>query len=108
MKNFNVIFHDINKSDFIKYDVIPYFVKCYKNKQKRKNKELPSTFEEFKNFIENESRYMFWSRCEYELILSSWPPRENENGKKIDIHWQIMMNIDNITDIVMDECLKQK
>lgn len=107
MKQFNVIFHDTNEGDFIKYDVIPYFVRCYKNKKKQKNKELPSTFEEFKKFVENESRYMFWSRCEYELILSSWPPIKNEREKKIDIHWQIMMNIDNITDIVMNECLKK-
>ena len=104
MKKFNVIIEDINRREFVSYDVIPYFVRCYKALKKCEKK--PSSFEEFKKFVEDRSRYMFWCRCEYEVILSSWPPSKNglDDGKKIDVHWQIMMNIDIITDIVMKEC----
>lgn len=96
MKQFNVIVEDINSRKFIPYDVIPYLVKRYKD-----SKEKPKTFDEFKKFIEKESMYQWWSRCEYEAILKSWPTGSSE--KKIDVHWQVMMNIDIITEILMDE-----
>lgn len=62
---------------------------------------IPETFDEFKSFIESESNYMFWSRCEWEMIIHGWPVRKN--NYKIDVHEQIMMNIDVITEILMDE-----
>lgn len=95
MREFNVIVYDFNHKTFIPYDVMPYLVRCY-------NKELnkPKTFEEFKKFIEGESKYQWWSRCEYEIILESWP---NTNvNEKWDVHRQVMMNIDIITSVLMD------
>ena len=121
MKKFNVINFDFNNDKFIYYDIIPYLVHCYKEE---KNK--PKTFEEFKEFIERKSLQQWWSRCEYEIILSPWPytpsPSESYNKKgeddieawkdhwkehlnecqKIDVHYQVMMNLDIITALVMD------
>jgi hypothetical protein len=54
----------------------------------------------FKEFIEHKAMWMFWSRCEYEIILSDWPPSGVE--EKWDIYRQIMMNIDIITEILME------
>lgn len=53
---------------------------------------MPKTWEEFKEFVRVESLYHFWARCEYEIILKSWPNGDIE--KKIDIYDQIMSNID--------------
>lgn len=96
MKKFNVIVEDINRREFESYDIIPYLVKCYKV-----SKEKPKTLEEFKKFIKSESMYQWWSRCEYEIILKSWPTGKVE--KKVDVHWQVMMNLDIIAEIVMEE-----
>lgn len=96
MKQFNVIVEDINSRKFIPYDVIPYLVHRYKEA-----KTKPKTFEEFKVFVEKESMYQWWSRCEYEIVLKSWPTGNIE--KKIDVHQQVMMNIDIITKILMNE-----
>lgn len=98
MEKFNVIIEDINTRKFIPYDVIPYLVDQYK-----KAKDKPSTFLEFKEFIRRESMYQWWSRCEYEIVLQSWPTGKNE--EKIDVYWQVMMNINIITDILMKEVL---
>lgn len=95
MKSFYVIVYDINHKTFIPYDVIPYLKKCYYEAT-----DKPKTFEEFKKFIEGESKYQWWSRCEYEIILESWP-KTNVN-EKWDVHRQVMMNIDIITSILMD------
>ena len=97
MKSFNVIIEDINRREFKPYNVIPYLVKCYTDARKK-----PNTFEEFKEFVRKESMYQWWSRTEYEIILKSWPTGKVE--QKIDIYWQIMMNIDLVVNIVMDEC----
>ena len=96
MQKFNVIIEDVNRREFIPYNVIPYLVRQYKE---AKNK--PTTFEEFKSFIEKESTYQGGSRCEYEIILKEWPTGKKE--EKIDVHWQVMMNIDVITKLLMDE-----
>lgn len=94
MKQFNVIIYDINKKEFMQYDIIPYFINCYNNIPKSKR---PKTDEEIKNFIIAEGKYQFWSRCQYEIIISSWPTQDTQ--KKIDVFDQIMMNIDLITKV---------
>lgn len=122
-KKFNVLIWDFNHDKLEHYDVLPYFRKCYKERvdkfkkfsktkryqkmtEEEKNDYLkfsfvPNTLDEVKKFIEDESRYMFWARCEYEMILHAWPARKNDY--KLDIHEQIMMNIDIISEIFFDE-----
>lgn len=100
IKPFNVINFEFNSGKFEAYDVMPYLVNCYKNEKKDKR---PITFDEFKKFVESKSMYMYWARCEYEVILSDWPNQKTH--KKIDIHWQIMNNIDIVTNILMENVL---
>lgn len=91
---FYVIKEDVNAKKFIKYDVMPYLIECYNETKKGLR---PITFDEFKQFVKDKSMYMYWSRCEYEIVCSSII---DENvKKKIDIYWQIQMNIDLITEI---------
>ena len=95
MKQFNVIIYDINREKFEPYDVMGFFVDEYNEEENK-----PKTFDEFKEFVERKSMWRFWSRCEYEIILGDWPPSGVE--EKWDIHRQIMMNIDIITEILME------
>lgn len=95
MKQFNVINYNINRQKFELYDIIPYLVNCYKEEKKK-----PTTFEEFKQFIERESHHQWWSRCEYEIILVDWPCKQIE--EKWDVYDQVMMNLDIITNLVME------
>lgn len=99
---FNVINFEYNSKKFESYDVMPYLINCYKTVKRKK--ECPKTFDEFKQFVESKSMYMYWSRCEYEIILVDWP--NGKTNKKIDIHYQIMMNIDIVTDILMKNVIK--
>ncbi len=119
MKEFNVIIED--NGEFRPYNIIPYLVKRYNEKE-----DKPSTFEEFKKFVKTEAQYQWWARCEYEIVLSPWPyissPSERwdkkgendveawkehwrkhlEKCEKVDIYWQIKMNLDIITHLVME------
>ena len=96
---FNVIIYDFNRKQFVPYDIIPYFVNAYKERKEKKYKKVPKTLEEFIEFVKEESRYQFWGKCEYEIILVDWPNQKAE--KKIDVHEQIMMNIECIAILVM-------
>ena len=91
---FNVLLWDINAKTIIAYDVLPYFQKCWK---KQRNKENFQVFGDYKQFIDNWAKYRFWSRCEYEFIISPWPPSEEQ--LKIDIYDQIKMNLDLLTEV---------
>lgn len=97
---FYVIIDDVNKGKFVKYDVMQYLVACYKDTKKTNR---PVSFDNFREFVENKSRYMYWSRCEYEIVLTAWA--SNTIEQKIDVHWQIMNNIDAVTHLLMKNVL---
>lgn len=114
-KFYYVLIWDFNSDSLKHYDVLPYFRNCYaerkaKSKGKR-NKDpemkkyfgVPETREEMRDFVENESLHMFWARCEWEMIIHGWPARENDY--KIDVHEQIMMNIDVLAELLYKELI---
>lgn len=94
---FYVICENVNKKDFEKYDVMPYLISCYK---KTKKKDRPTTLDEFKDFVDRKSMYMYWARCQYEIVLVDWPCERN--SKKIDIYWQIKNNFDLVVRLFME------
>jgi hypothetical protein len=96
MRAFNVIIEDFNKKEFIPYDVMPYFEKCYKEA-----KEKPITLEECTKFIDSKAKYRFWSRCEYEIVLTSFP--SGKIKEKIDVYSQIKLNLEVITELFMED-----
>lgn len=100
-KEFNVIVWEYGK--FGPYDVLPYLRSCYQElkRSKKRRVELPVKREEFRKFIERNARYQWWGRCEYEIILRDWPCMKEE--EKWDVFRQVMMNIEIITDIMMEE-----
>ena len=106
-RKFYVLTWDFNSDKIEHYDVLPYFRNMLEERiEKNKNDEddyfkVPKSFDEFKKFVEDESLYQFWSRCEYEMIIHGWPVRKNDY--KIDVHEQIMMNLDVISGILFDE-----
>ena len=99
MKSFNVIIYNPNSREFVEYDIMPYLIRTY-NEKKEKKETLPETFDEFKNFVKSESKYQFWARCEYEIILIDWPCQKNH--EKWDVYKQIMMNLDIVTKVFME------
>lgn len=93
---FYAIDDDVNSRVFTKYNVMPYFIRCYDKVRRKKN--CPKTYEEIRKFLEGNSMYMFWSRCQYEVILKSM---KTERERKIDVHNQIMNNFDLLVHLFM-------
>jgi len=79
-------FHEACKKEFRKY---------------RKEEQVKQLEEEIRKW----AMYYFWSKCEYEVIITSWPPpRENStfNDIKIDIYDQLMLNWDYFFKYILD------
>lgn len=93
---FNVILED--NGIFKAYDVMPYLMRCFDDKKNRKAEILESK-DKFRDFVKSESMYMYWARCQYEIILSDWPCQKKH--EKWDVHRQIMMNLDIVTDVLL-------
>ena len=112
---YNVIIWECGRDHISYYDIMPYLKNCWKDEKKRKYKtwnrdfskkenekdytKMPETFDEIKKFILCNSRYMFWARCEYEVIIQDWPCQKK--SEKIDVYQQIKENIDVVTMVFM-------
>ena len=125
-------FYDVLPYFRRKWEEFPY------NWDEDNKEVLVKTKEELKKWIKDRSQYQFWSRCEYEFLVAKWPfggwqltedmekfiatnPDLKDNKTNIDmcniitkdmdiidVHEQIMMNIDIVTDILYDEFLNKK
>jgi hypothetical protein len=101
MRSWYVYIIDFNTTKLKKYDVMPYFLECAK-KQKFKSSDL----EKCKKFIRKEGMYMFWARCEWEVLICPWPSIRDISFK-IDVWDQIEMNLDNFTMIFIENLNKE-
>ena len=112
---FNVINWNFNKDDIEHYDVLPHFRRCFEERKRMskrrgvnpedKHFKVPKTFEDFRDFVKDESLYQFWGRCEYETIVHGWPVRKKDY--KLDVHEQVMMNLDIVARLLFEELGEQ-
>lgn len=109
MIEYKVITWNFNTDRVEHYDIMPYLYRRLEEKKKKRQITLKDlTLERLKEFIDTESKYQFWARCQYEVILSSWPPIENGHEHKMDVYEQIHMNLDNIAKLMYDDLQKGK
>ena len=130
---FNVMWLNFSTKEVEHYDVLPYFRDCWNNKCYKEEIKAIKSFDQLKDWIIGKSRYMYWARCQYEFLIASWPfgskrlkddlkllltPEFNiddydqclkfeniiiKDMTKIDIHYQIMMNIDIVVNLLNNE-----
>lgn len=87
----NVYITNFNTKRIIAYNIFNHYgfwVGCamaYKDWDDRKK---------FEKEVQNELMYYFRSKCEWEIILSSWPPYKEFNDEKVSVYDQVMLNWD--------------
>ena len=57
-------------------------------------KQYKDDFDIFSCEIQKSLRYYFWSKAEWEIILSDWPESKIFQKEKIDVYDQVMLNWD--------------
>lgn len=85
----NVYIEDVNRNRIDIYNIFEHdsFVKdCRETVKESKTKD------EFSENIQKHLMYYFWSKCEWEIILSAFPPYDKFNEEKIDVYDQVMLN----------------
>lgn len=95
----NVYIYDINQQKMADFNIFDHgnFVEYVKKAiMKFKNKEV------FANQLKSELMYYFWSKSQYEIIISPWCGNKKPCDVKIDVFDQVMMNFDIFVDYVWD------
>lgn len=97
MIEFKVIVWDFNAKKVEYYDIMPYLRRSWEEE----HNNFSLTFDGIKEFILRVSRYQFWSRCQYEVVVTGFP-EDGKNSQKIDVYDQIESNLDIITNLFLD------
>lgn len=108
----NVYIKDMNRREIKPYNIFKHgrFV----NKIEELMEDFTGTKEEFATQVKSTLMYYFWSKCEWETVITSWPPRITqeelnrlnveldskypslsprlETAEKIDVYQQVMLN----------------
>ena len=127
----------VYRYDFNKREIVPFNVFRHAGfKEDVEEIDIKNiSYKDFKNRLDRLTLYYFWSKCEYEIVITSWPPfitkedayemmnqfekdskhygREalvvNANlevGEKIDIYKQLHLNWDAFCNYVYNELNK--
>lgn len=87
--------------DYSKGKVVPYNV--FDNVRFSRDVETilstsGHTRESMSDILSHAAAYAFWSKCEYEYVVSDWPP--SGRSEKIDVFDQLKCNWDRFVDYV--------
>ena len=86
----NVYIDDFNAKRIKIYNIFEhdaFIVDCNTAWKKYKN-----DFSKFEESVKRSLTYFFWSKCEYEIILSDLFECEKFKKEKIDVYKQVMLN----------------
>lgn len=119
--SFYAMVKNFNNGEVEKYDIMPALYNeiydddgnissnfcVYDSKFNR----LPvDSIEKLYEFVDNELRYHFWAKCEYEFIVIDWPYKtdcedviNNNRAVKIDVYEQLKPNMHNIVNLLWEE-----
>ena len=110
MLEWNVYRSDWNKGTIVEWNVFDhgrFFEDCIKNRKKnavrgRENKDA------FIERLRRDLMYYYWSKCEWEIVLSHWPGNDRYKDEKIDVYDQIWLNWDRFVEYVWEHRMEFK
>ena len=88
----NVYVENFNMGHIDVYNIFDHY--SFDKGVKEAYKKYKNDFEAFSEAVRRELMYYFWSKCEWEIILSDWPPSGDFDNKKISVYDQVMLNWD--------------
>lgn len=101
-----VIVEDFNGRRITEYDVFDHggFAEDVRKAYKKNRND----FDVFSKKVRGSLLYYFCSRCEWEVIVSAWPPSDRIPDKKVDVYEQVMLNWDVFIGYVWTRCHERK
>lgn len=92
----NVFIEYFNEKKIKPYNIFNHYSFCKDCIKYAKKRGM--TKEKFAEEIRKSLQYYFWSKCEWEIILSAWIQSKSVPDVKIDVYEQIMLNFDIFID----------
>ncbi len=96
----NVYYENVNSRKILPFNVFDhhfFLLGCAKIARRCTDKE------EFGIEIKGELMYYYWSKCEWEILLTSWTrPEDTKSQVKIDAYHQIVLNYDHFIDYLWE------
>ena len=92
MVEWNAYYYDYNADKIEPFNVFDhgrFYEDCQKNARKN-----PKDFDAFCDQLRKDVMYYYWSKCEWELVLTPWTSQSEKAAIKIDVHDQIDLNWD--------------
>ena len=98
----NVYVEDINRRKIEPHNIFDHysFIKDAKRALRKFGTDRDAFLEEIRHCL----MYYYWSKCEWEVIVSSWPPNPpgREVETKIDVYDQIRLNWEHFCDYLWE------
>ena len=99
-----VFYEDFNRKCICEYNVFRHhaFFEACKKALKKYGKD--GDRDALEDEIRGSAMYFFWSKCEWEVIITGWPPPKEDSGfieQKVDVYRQLRMNWEPFIDYVI-------
>ena len=87
-----MVYRENNNSsgDIVSYNIFSHI--GFYNDLVEIKKKYSDDFDSFSTHVKDSLLYCFWSKCEYEIVISNFPPSKSCNDIKVDIYDQVMLN----------------
>jgi len=99
MLKWYVYLENINSRRIETYNVFKHF--NFYQDVKEAIKQIENR-QDFSERIRQIAKYYFWSKCEYEILITSWIATNNFKDKKIDVYDQLELNWDRFIDYIWE------
>lgn len=86
----NVFYSDWNGKKIKTYNIFDHY--GFRDDCNKAWKEYKNDFDKFEKKVRDSLLYYFWAKCEWEIIISPFPPNDKIKESKIDVYQQVMLN----------------
>ena len=100
----NVIVESFNSKKIMTYNIFNHG--RFRDDLEDNYKHNKNDYDAFCKQLNRDLMYYFWSKCEWEVIVSGWPNSDIE--KKIDVYDQVIQNKDIFFKYTWDMCHARK
>ncbi len=94
----NVIYNENNSRDKIGLFNVFYHIRF--NDDVKKHLKKCQTKAELSEALKHSAMYYFWSKSEWEIVISPLCERDDKRWVKVDVYWQLEINWDLFVDYV--------
>ena len=94
-----VFYHDPHAGEIVAFNIFHHasFMKDIKSFL-AKRMDRPT----FERELQRSLKYFFWSKCEWEILISPWSGTDKDKAIKVDVCWQVMLNWDKFAAYVWE------